>query len=70
MYQSKKPNILYIMTDQQRFDSLGCSGRSICRTPSLDELANEGVRFDNAYSVCGLCSPARTSMGIFLIMCV
>ena len=62
MHQSKKPNVLYIMTDQQRFDSLGCSGRSICKTPNLDELANKGVRFDNAYSVCGLCSPARASM--------
>jgi arylsulfatase A-like enzyme len=58
----KKPNILYIMTDQQRFDSLGCVKQSICRTPTLDRLAEEGMRFDNAYTVCALCSPARTSM--------
>jgi arylsulfatase A-like enzyme len=56
------PNILYIMTDQQRYDTLSCVGRTDCRTPNLDRLANEGVRFDNAYTVCALCSPARTSM--------
>ena len=50
------------MTDQQRYDSLGCVGRSICRTPALDRLASEGMRFDNAYSICALCSPARVSM--------
>ena len=62
MAQSGKPNILYIMTDQQRRDSVSGYGRSICMTPHLDQLAAEGMRFDNAYTVCGLCSPARTSM--------
>ena len=57
-----KPNILYIMTDQQRYDTLSCVGRSDCQTPNLDRLASQGVRFDNAYSICALCSPARTSM--------
>jgi arylsulfatase A-like enzyme len=57
-----RPNIVYIMTDQQRYDTLSCVGRTDCRTPNLDRLANEGVRFDNAYTVCALCSPARTSM--------
>ena len=50
------------MTDQQRYDSLSCVGQSICRTPFLDQLASKGVRFDNAYSVCALCSPSRSSM--------
>jgi len=62
MPESERPNILYIMTDQQRYDSLSCVERSICRTPHLDQLASEGIRFDNAYSICALCSPARTSM--------
>ena len=62
MPTSQQPNILYIMTDQQRYDSLGCLGRSICRTPALDRLASQGLRFDNAYSICALCSPARVSM--------
>ena len=55
-------NILYIMTDQQRYDSLSLVGRTQCRTPNLDALASEGALFDNAYSVCALCSPARSSM--------
>ena len=62
MAEEDRPNILYIMTDQQRYDSLGSVSRSICNTPQLDRLSSEGVRFDNAYSVCALCSPARTSM--------
>lgn len=62
MSSSSRPNILYIMTDQQRYDSLGCVGRSICKTPHLDGLASAGIRFDNAYTVCALCSPARASM--------
>ncbi len=55
-------NILYIMTDQQRLDTVSCYGRGPCRTPHLDRLAAEGVRFDTAYTVCTLCTPARASM--------
>jgi len=58
----KKLNILYIVTDQQRYDTLSCYGRTPCRSPHLDRLAAEGTRFENAYSVCALCSPARCSM--------
>jgi arylsulfatase A-like enzyme len=57
-----RPNVVYIMTDQQRYDTQSSVGRTSCRTPNLDRLAAEGVRFDNAYTVCALCSPARTSM--------
>ena len=62
MASPSRPNVLYIMTDQQRYDSLSSVGRTACRTPHLDQLAGEGIRFDNAYTVCALCSPARTSM--------
>jgi len=55
-------NILYIMTDQQRYDSLSLTGMGICRTPHLDRLAVAGVNFSRAYSVCALCTPARASM--------
>jgi arylsulfatase A-like enzyme len=55
-------NILYIMTDQQRFDDLGLYGLTQVQTPNLDALGSTGVRFDNAYSCCALCSPARASM--------
>ena len=42
-------NILFILTDQQRRDSLGCYGNEVCRTPHLDALAREGVVFDRAF---------------------
>ena len=58
----KKPNILLIVTDQQRRDTIGAYGSTICRTPAIDRLAAEGMAFDNAFTPCGLCSPTRSSM--------
>ncbi|MCZ8516048.1 arylsulfatase [Paenibacillus filicis] len=57
-----KPNVLFIMTDQQRWDSLGCYGNSVIETANLDWLASEGVVFENAYSSCPSCVPARASI--------
>lgn len=57
-----QPNLLLILTDQQRADTLGCYGAPVCRTPCLDQLASDGLRFDRAYTTCALCSPARVSM--------
>jgi arylsulfatase A-like enzyme len=57
---AKRPiNLLFIITDQQRFDALGCAGNPVVRTPNLDRLAREGARFANAYSSCPVCVPAR-----------
>lgn len=56
-----KPNILLITTDQQHFDTLGVTNPRI-RTPSLDRLANAGVRFDRAYCSNPVCSPSRSSV--------
>jgi arylsulfatase A-like enzyme len=53
-------NLLFIITDQQRFDALGCAGNPVVKTPNLDRLAREGARFVNAYSACPVCVPART----------
>ncbi len=59
----KKPvNLLYILTDQQRFDTLSCAGSTVVDTPHLDSLASQGVRFANAYSPCPVCVPNRTSV--------
>src|SRR5258708_7787819 len=55
-------NLLFIITDQQRWDTLGCAGNPIIKTPNLDQLAREGVRFTNAYSSCPVCVPARTTI--------
>ncbi|OGS22285.1 MAG: hypothetical protein A2252_06910 [Elusimicrobia bacterium RIFOXYA2_FULL_39_19] len=56
------PNILLILTDQHRYDSVGINGNNICKTPNLDNLAREGVRFEQAYTPCALCTPARASI--------
>lgn len=59
----KKPaNLLYILTDQQRYDTLSCAGSTVLQTPNLDNLASQGVRFENAYSPCPICVPNRTSV--------
>jgi arylsulfatase len=57
---TRRPNILLIMTDQQRADSLGWCGGS--DTPVLDALAARGVLFENAYSGATVCVPARASL--------
>jgi len=52
-------NLLFIMTDQQRFDAMSCAGNKILKTPNLDRLAKAGAYFENAYSSCPICVPAR-----------
>ena len=54
-----RPNILWICTDQQRFDTLGCYGNPFVRTPNLDHLAENGVLFDSCYSQSPVCTPSR-----------
>ncbi len=58
----KKPNILFIMTDQHRGDCIGCDGNSIIKTPNLDRIAAEGVHFSSAYSCTPTCTPARSAI--------
>jgi len=57
-----KPNILLIMTDQQRCDSLGCYGSDFVQTPNLDSLVRDGIRFDNCYVTNTICTPSRASI--------
>lgn len=54
-----RPNVLFVMTDQQRFDTITALGNRQISTPNLDRLAARGVTFDNAYSGCPVCVPAR-----------
>jgi len=58
----KRPNLLYIMTDQQRWDMMSCAGNEHLKTPAMDSLAANGARFDLAYSGNPVCVPARVSM--------
>ena len=57
-----RPNILLIVTDQQRFDAAGNAGPSFLRTPHFDQLQREGVNFASAYAQCPICVPSRTSI--------
>ena len=58
---SDKPNILWIMADQLRFDYLSCYGHPHLDTPNIDALAARGVRFTNAYVQSPVCGPSRMS---------
>ncbi len=55
-------NILFITTDQQRFDSLGCNGGTVARTPVIDQLASSGINYSRAYNQNAVCMPARSSI--------
>jgi len=57
-----KPNLLMIMTDQQRFGSLGCYGNRGVPTPNLDRLAAEGARFTHCYCNATICTPSRAGI--------
>lgn len=62
-----RPNILLVFTDQHRLSAVGAYGDTPCRTPNIDRLAAEGVRFETAYTTCPVCSPARGTVmtGLF-----
>jgi arylsulfatase len=57
-----RPNIIFIITDQQRFDTINALGFDHVDTPNLDRLVNEGVTFTNCYITAASCAPARASL--------
>ena len=57
-----KPNIVFILADDLGMAQLGCYGSSFYETPNIDTLANQGMRFTNAYAACTVCSPTRASI--------
>ena len=57
-----RPNIIFILTDDQRFDSLGYAGNEIIHTPEMDSLARDGVYFENALVTTPICSASRASI--------
>ena len=58
----ERPNIIYIMTDQQSADAMSCAGNADVHTPNMDRLAARGVRFENAYCSLPVSGPSRASM--------
>jgi arylsulfatase A-like enzyme len=57
-----RPNIIVIVTDDQRWDMMGCAGNSIIQTPNMDKMASEGVRFSHAISTTPICAASRASI--------
>lgn len=59
---TRRPNILFILTDQQRQDSMACYGNDWIETPNLNTIANHGFVFENAYVTQPVCTPSRASI--------
>ena len=57
-----RPNFLFIITDQQRADHLGCYGNGVVKTPNIDQLAAKGTRFERFYVANPICMPNRASI--------
>jgi len=58
----RKPNIVLILVDDLGWTDLSCQGSTFYKTPHIDRLAQEGMRFTNAYSACTVCSPTRAAL--------
>ena len=56
------PNFVFILTDDHRYDMLGCTGHPMVQTPNLDQLASEGILFTNAHVTSAICTPSRVSI--------
>src|SRR5437773_12131305 len=57
-----KPNIIFILADDLGHGDLGCYGQTKIRTPNLDRMAAEGMRFTNFYAGCTVCAPSRCTL--------
>ena len=62
VFAQTKPNIIFILTDDHRWDALGAAGNKIIQTPNLDALANKGIHFKNAYVTTSICCVSRASL--------
>jgi arylsulfatase A len=60
--EAKRPNIVFILIDDLGWADVGCFGSKFYRTPNIDKLAGQGMRFTDAYAACAVCSPTRASI--------
>ena len=58
---SEKMNVIFIITDQQRADHLSCSGNPVLKTPHIDSIGNDGIRFTKYFCATPICMPNRGS---------
>ena len=59
---TRRPNIVLILADDLGYGDLGCYGQTKIKTPALDQMAAQGLRFTDAYAACNVCSPTRASI--------
>ena len=59
---ARRPNIILLVTDDQRNDTLGCAGHGVVKTPNIDKLAGRGVRFENCFVTTSICAASRASI--------
>jgi len=62
MSSTKRPNIILLVTDDQRNDTLGCAGHPVVLTPNIDTLAARGIRFENCFVTTSICAASRASI--------
>jgi arylsulfatase A len=60
--ETRRPNVVFFLVDDFGQRDVGCYGSQFYETPAIDQLAKDGMRFDNAYSTCHVCSPSRASI--------
>lgn len=58
----ERPNFIFILTDDQQYGMMGCTGNEIVKTPHLDKLSQDGVLFTNAHITSAICTPSRASI--------
>jgi choline-sulfatase len=57
-----RPNVLFVLVDDLGYWGMGCAGNTEIRTPNLDHIAGQGIRFDSFFCTSPVCSPARASI--------
>jgi len=62
LIRKRKPNFVFFMTDDQRWDGMSCAGNEILKSPNMDRIAEGGVRFTNMFVTTSLCGPSRASV--------
>lgn len=60
--RDRRPNVLFILTDDQRWDAIGLGGSRHLKTPHIDRLGREGIHFRNTFCTTSLCSPSRATI--------
>lgn len=60
--KGQAPNVIFILTDDHRWDAMGCAGNKTIKTPNIDGLAKDGIMFRNAYITSSICAPSRATI--------